>query len=588
MEDAGTAGGMADRLTQLATVTAELAVADDVGDVSDIITRHTATALGATVSLLSLTSDSPGATRLGTHGASPATARQWAGFSTEGAGPVSDTARAGRALVLLGGAAVAARYPELVGDGDRSVVCLPLPGSDRRTIGVIGLLLEGRERRPDAQELQLLGVVAHTCAQALVRIEAQRDSAARATKLEFLANASQVLASSLDYRTTLSRVATLAVPTLADWCAVEMIEDGQLRTLAVAHVDPAKVGLAQALQERYPPDPSVPAGAPHVARTGVSELFEEITDEMLVASARDAEHLQIARDLMLRSAIVVPLSARGRVLGTITFIAAESGHRYTQEDVTFAEDLANRAALAIDNSDLHSQTRHAAVELQRAMLPQRLPEAEGWHAAAVYRQAGRTEVGGDFYDVLVLDGGLLAVFIGDVMGRGVDAASAAAQLRTTLRAYAVQDPAPAAVAAALDRLMSQTPLTPMATVAYLLFDTDEDCVDAVIAGHLPPLLLSHDGASRFLGGATSPPFGVGPFPRRAARAPFCKGDTMLLYTDGLVERRDEDIETGLARLRRDAALTRGDLTTRLGALADRVHDADRDDDIAALALLRTS
>jgi PAS domain S-box-containing protein len=178
---------------------------------------------------------------------------------------------------------------------------------------------------------------------------------------EFLAEASNVLASSLDVEKTLATLARLAVPRLADWCAIDVMDHdrGRLEQLAVAHVDPAKVSLADDVGRRYPPDPDAATGAPHVVRTGVSELYPEIPKELLEAGARDAEHLRVIRELDLRSAMVVPLRARGNTMGAITFIFAESGRRYTPADLEFAEELARRAAIALDNARLFESEQKA-------------------------------------------------------------------------------------------------------------------------------------------------------------------------------------------------------------------------------------
>jgi PAS domain S-box-containing protein len=169
---------------------------------------------------------------------------------------------------------------------------------------------------------------------------------------DFLAKAGEVLASSVDYQVTLSAVAQVAVPTIADWCAVELVDPGARvpHQAAVAHVDPEKLKFARELGQRYPPDPDAPRGAPHVIRTGKSELYTEIPDALLEASARDQEHLRLLRELKLKSAMVVPLRVRGRTLGAMTFIHAESSRRYTDSDLAFAEDFARRAALAIENA----------------------------------------------------------------------------------------------------------------------------------------------------------------------------------------------------------------------------------------------
>jgi PAS domain S-box-containing protein len=177
---------------------------------------------------------------------------------------------------------------------------------------------------------------------------------------KFLAEASEVINSSLDYTTTLASLAQKVVPTLADWCAVDVIEeDHSLKRLAVAHVDPRKVEWAYELQKRYPPDMNASLGVPNVLRTGKSEIYPEIKDEMLVAAARDDEHLQIMRDIGFTSAIIVPLIAHGRTLGAITFITAESKRIYGREDLAVAENLAHRAAVAIDNARLYRSAQEA-------------------------------------------------------------------------------------------------------------------------------------------------------------------------------------------------------------------------------------
>jgi PAS domain S-box-containing protein len=176
----------------------------------------------------------------------------------------------------------------------------------------------------------------------------------------FLARASEELASSLDYQTTLASVARMVVPTLADWCTIDVLEDDKtIKRVAVAHVDPSKVEWARQLQQRYPENPDAPYGVPHVLRTGEPELYPEIPDSLLVASARDAEHLQLMRDIGFTSAMVIPLVAHGRPLGAVSFIRTESARPYGPDDVALAENLAGRAALAIDNARLYRTAQQA-------------------------------------------------------------------------------------------------------------------------------------------------------------------------------------------------------------------------------------
>ena len=183
----------------------------------------------------------------------------------------------------------------------------------------------------------------------------------------FLAEAGEALATSLDVEATLAKIADLAVPRLADWCAVTLVrEDRTPSQIAVAHVDPERVALARKLQERYPIDPDADQGVPLVMRTRQSQLVSEVTDEMLVAVARDAEHLETLRGAGLKSAIIVPMIAREEVLGAISFIAAESQHRFDQRDLELAEELARRAALAVDNARLYNAERAARVLAEEA------------------------------------------------------------------------------------------------------------------------------------------------------------------------------------------------------------------------------
>jgi PAS domain S-box-containing protein len=180
-------------------------------------------------------------------------------------------------------------------------------------------------------------------------------------RLAFLAQASTVLGQSLDYQTTLASGARLCVPDLADWCTVDIRSaDGRgVQRLAVAHVDPSKVEHARELDRRYPLDLNDQSGVSRVMRSGQSELVSEIRDEMLISLARDAEHLRIMRELGFKSGMVVPLVARGNTLGAISFIIAESDYRYGPQDLALAEDLARRAALAVDNARLYRDERQS-------------------------------------------------------------------------------------------------------------------------------------------------------------------------------------------------------------------------------------
>jgi PAS domain S-box-containing protein len=183
----------------------------------------------------------------------------------------------------------------------------------------------------------------------------------------FLAEAGEVLSSSLDYRATLTSVAQLVVQTLADWCAVDILEeDGALERLVVAHQDPENIAWAHELHECYPPDPDPPGAVAKVLETGRSELYPEITDEMLETAARDEEHLRLMREIGFTSAVVVPLIVTGKALGAITLVSAESRRRYGEDDLRLAEDLAGRVAAAVDNARLYAEAQREIAERERA------------------------------------------------------------------------------------------------------------------------------------------------------------------------------------------------------------------------------
>ena len=185
------------------------------------------------------------------------------------------------------------------------------------------------------------------------------ESERAASYLSFLVKAVQQIGTTLDYEETLTQIAKAMVPELSDWCGVDILqEDGQIKRLAVAHVDPKKVVLAEQLSTKYPPKPNAKGGSREVLRTGETIMINGITDDLLVDSAVDDNHLRIMRELELHSLIVVPIKSRNKTLGTLTLVWSKLGHNYSLADVAFAETLASVAGSAIDNSRLY----HKAVK----------------------------------------------------------------------------------------------------------------------------------------------------------------------------------------------------------------------------------
>lgn len=578
---------LAERLTRLARVAAALQATDDVKRLTEIIISHLADAAGATNSSLSVVVEEGRLAMIGLRGGRDGAASRWASYPAEGT-PAGEVLTSHEPLFFADHAQLVSRFPALADDmvEPGSTLILPLMVG-RRGIGVVSLSFPSY-RRIDSAELDFYTMMADGCAQALERIRALDTVAEQNAKLRFLAEASAELTRSLDYEQTLTRVAELAVPDFADWCAISLEQDGVLRTLAVAHRDPAKVALALDLQQRYPSDPEAPGGAYEVLRTGEPILVAEIPEELLHASAQNEEHLELLRALELRSGLTVPLKARGRTLGTVTWVNGETGRRFGHSDVSFGEDLARRAAVAIDNALLHSELRQIADSLQQAVSPPELPILDGWDLTAAYASAGRVDVGGDFYDATELPDGRLALVIGDVMGRGVDAAAAMSQVRAALRAIIAVDPDPITVMSRLDLLFERFPTEQLVSLVYAVADPSRDELEITSAGHPAPLMRRQDGSSEYLEGARGTILGVGLTERRVTRVPFTVDDTVLLFTDGLLERRDEDYEEGRTRLTSRAAALPGQLTSAdLERLVEVMRDPTRDDDVAVLAVRRT-
>jgi serine phosphatase RsbU (regulator of sigma subunit) len=456
------------------------------------------------------------------------------------------------------------RYPEMApvgtSGGFQATACLPLRVDDRDLGAVVFSFLTPRTFL--SAEREYLEAVAALCAQALDRVRllvAERDARAGAERqldrMTFLARAGHLMEAPLSVEERLQRLADLAVPGIADWCAVHLIRDDRVEQVAVAHSDPAKVAFVARLQERYPPDPAAAGGAIQVSHTGQATFMPEIPDEVLVNAAVDAEHLELIRSIGLRSALVVPLLVRGRSLGALTLVHAESGLRFDDNDLAFARQLATTAAVALDNARLFEQQRLIAQTLQTALLPDALPAVPGFRLAARYRPPSDDEaeiqVGGDLYDVVAgVAPNRWAVVVADVCGKGPEAAALTALIRHTLRAEVDHGLGPAEVLRRLNRAMLHAGnAARFATVAHaqLAVDADGAAVRLVVAGHPPPLVRR---------GTTVEPVGapgtmLGVFPDVELTEVSFRldhGDMMVLYTDGVTEARGVDELYGADRL----------------------------------------
>jgi PAS domain S-box-containing protein len=515
--------------------------------------------------------------------------------------PLTDAIRSGAPVWSDSPEQLVRDYPALAESDIRffSLAAIPLV-AEGKALGAISLsFVEPHDFTFD--ERSFLLSIAHEAAHALARgrlyererharaeAEAAREAAEGAREqLEFLAQASALLGDSLDPMRTLRQVGELAVPHVADWCGIDLLEDGRIENVVTAHVDPAKVELAREFRRRYPPRPDDPTGLPNVLRTGRSELYPEITEAMVAAQARDPEHLELMRTLALRTAMIVPLTARGRTLGALTFISSAPRRRYDQSDLTFAEDLARRAALALDNARHYRHERDVAVALQESLLPERLPDLDGVKLAAKYLSGTvGVEVGGDWYDVVELGDERVAFVMGDVAGRGARAASAMGHLRTAIRAYSLEGHAPADVVGRVGELADTLQDDVMATMVYVSFDRGTGEVVLVNAGHPPSVLRRPGGEVELLASAAGHPITALPEPRYGeTRQRLEAGTTLVLYTDGLVERRGEGLDEGLRRLAAEVGSGPADpgrLCTHL--IETMLPSSERPDDVAILVV----
>lgn len=404
-----------------------------------------------------------------------------------------------------------------------------------------------------------------------------------------LAESGLILASSLDYQQTLRNVASVAVPALADWCAVDLVDArGRREHVVAAHRDPAKQQLAVRLREFAPEELDPGSALGRVLRSGISELHPEVTDEQLVQGARSEEHLRLLRELGMRSVLIVPMRVPNRTIGLITLATAESRRRLCEDDLALAEQLGRRAAVAVDNARLHTTLTGVAETLQQSLLPDDLPEVPGWEAASLYRPAGaeqRIEVGGDFYEIFENEG-MWSVLIGDVEGKGVAAASLTALMRHGARVASASEPQPAAILGRLDEALRQRSGNGLCTALCLRLH--EDSVTVSSAGHPPAMLIGADGTVRE---APTPGPLLGAFDDAVwpeERVPLRHDELLLLYTDGVIETPGLNERFGTERLR--AVLTESvgappaDVLARLDATLDAFRSGPRTDDVAALAL----
>ncbi|GGV26792.1 hypothetical protein GCM10010182_57010 [Actinomadura cremea] len=416
--------------------------------------------------------------------------------------------------------------------------------------------------------------------------------------LAFLGEAGDQIGSSLDHLQAARTLAATLVPTLADFAAVELLDGvADSASPATAIDETVRVRRVGVVHNDEPgrwdhliPDDEVlrlPAGTsclqamrtgrnvhvPHIDEATAARLAAPFTD-------RDLRPLFTGRALL-----IVPLIARGRALGNLKLLRKADRPGFDDLDLALLGELARRAALCIDNGRLYRREVQVAQELQRSMLPDDPPDVAGARVRYRYLPAGEAaQVGGDWFDAIPLPGCRLGIVVGDVMGHGLTSAAIMGQLRTAVRTLAGEDTRPGRLLRQLDGLARRLGDGYLATCLYAIYDPVARTCTLANAGHVPPVLVAPDGASRVLELPEGVPIGVGGAPFEAVQIPVEDGSRLVLCTDGLLERRDRDLDQGLKELRAHLAAAPPALDAACDAVLAGLAGDNPTDDIALVAV----
>ncbi|MGW6709240.1 SpoIIE family protein phosphatase [Streptomyces sp. NPDC054956] len=424
------------------------------------------------------------------------------------------------------------------------------------------------------------------------RAQAEAEQARR--RFALLAEAGTRIGTTLDLRQTAQEIADVLVPQLADSADVQLLE-------AVLESDEAAAstrGVLRRLAAVFP-DPGAPTAKLVVGQTfqiPVDSAYERVITEGLPMNLYVSDIPALISDpragalraylSTLGSARMVPLVARGQVLGAVAVTRLRGREPFDEQDCVLIDELVARAALNIDNARMYTTQRAAALTLQRSLTNNALPEVAGLELTGRYLPASDHDVGGDWYDVIELPGGRTGLVIGDVMGHGIHAAAVMGQLRTAVRTLARHDVPPEQMLRSLDAVVADLGEDEMATCVYAVHDPATGACVVARAGHPPPAVVAADGAVTFLDGPSGTPLGTGGLEFRTEEVRLPPGSLLVLYTDGLIEARDRDLDEGMAEL---AGALRG-AGEPLEALCDdilaRLLPAAPQDDVAVL-LTRT-
>ena len=482
----------------------------------------------------------------------------------------------------------------LVRDGLQSAYAFPILYRGA-CVGVVEMLsTRQRERDPAVVELMdavgsHLGELLHASVQAAEREQLLEELLEVRRRNEFLLKAAQVLSESFDYREMVQRLAEVSVPVLADLCLIDIAEeDGQIRRMAARHADPTKRSLTEELRRAYPPDPAGEHPTVQVMRSGHSRWSTEMDDEFLRATSRDARHYEIVKALGFTSYMTVSLGRLDdRVLGTVTLVSAGSGRRFSEKDLGLAEQLATQVSSVVSGARAYERERRISHELQRNLLPDAIPHIAGWDVAARYLPAAvGVEVGGDWYDVVPITERLVALVVGDVEGHDLEAARIMSRLRHTLGLLVLEEQHPGKALERLNRTSLSGVQPRLATALVGVLDVVTGEISFSSAGHPSPVQIC-SGRAIELPVPPGPPLGVQRCHYKDHEYRLADG-CLVMFTDGLVERRGTYLDDRLAQL--EASL-RSAPRTDPATVADFViesmtADARRSDDIVVLTARR--
>ncbi|MFB8754056.1 SpoIIE family protein phosphatase [Streptomyces nigra] len=414
-------------------------------------------------------------------------------------------------------------------------------------------------------------------------------------RLALIADASTRIGTTLELDRTASELADVAVPDLADVAAVDLLDavvEGRRSTLGPAQAAVIRALAVRSAQDTGALEAADPPG--HIARYGPDRLVTQCVrtgDPVMVAHVREEDLPRIARSpeaalqlgrAGLHSYLAVPLIARGEVLGALDLKRIHNPLPFSEDDLLLARELAARAAIQIDNARWYQNARDTALTLQRSMLPSHPPVTGGLEVASRYQPAGAgTEVGGDWFDVIPLEGAKTALVVGDVMGSGIEAATTMGRLRTATHTLASLDLEPARLLEHLDKITDGLDHS-IATCVYAVHDPELRQCHIANAGHLPPVRVRPGRPPELLELPTGAPLGVGGVAFSTTTVDLVPGDQLVFYTDGLVETRQHPLDERL-----DALLALLDdpgrpLQECCDLLLRTLHQPENSDDVALL------